>query len=202
LEAPVGWHQLRLVLEGHGEKEEHIQLSEPRQYQLRFELKPQINRPVLLADSDPGGATVYINDQYKGKAPLRLRLPPGKYMVRMTLSGYQDWNSQVDVGDSGDYPVTGRLKSQQGDRPKPPADKPNINVQSTPPSAKVFVDGNFKGTTPVKIDLKPGKHRVRVMLEGYQSWEHQVEVREPREHPINIYLKPGSEPKSKNIKPP
>jgi serine/threonine protein kinase len=202
LEAPVGWHQLRLVLEGYGEKEEHIQLSEPRLYPLRIELKPQINRPVLLVDSDPSGATVYINDQYKGKVPLRLRLPPGKYMVRMTLSGYEDWNSQVDVGESGDYPVTGRLKSQQGGRPKPPADKPYINVQSTPPSAKVFVDGSFKGTTPVKIDVKPGKHRVRVTLEGYQNWEHQVEVRQSREHPINIYLKPGKEPQAKSIKPP
>jgi len=31
-----------LVLAGYGEKEEHIQLGEPKPYQLRFELKPQL----------------------------------------------------------------------------------------------------------------------------------------------------------------
>jgi tRNA A-37 threonylcarbamoyl transferase component Bud32 len=202
LEAAVGWHQLRLVLEGYGEKEEHIQLGESKPYQLSYELKPQLKKPVLLADSDPGGAAIYVNDQYKGKAPLRLRLPAGKYLVRMTLSGYQEWSSQVEVGETGEFPVTGGLKALQGEKRTVQGDKAYFNVQSTPSSATVFVDGDLKGTTPLKITVSPGKHRVRVTLQGHQSWEHQVQVKQIREYPINILLKPGTDSKPRNIRSP
>jgi hypothetical protein len=54
----------------------------------------------------------------------------------------------------------------------------------------------------LKINVSPGKHRVRVTLQGHQSWEHQVQVKQIREYPINILLKPGADSKPRNIRPP
>lgn len=49
-------------------------------------------------------------------------------------------------------------------------------VSSTPPSAKIWVDGDFVGNTPSRLSLAPGKHRVRISLEGYDDWEREVTV--------------------------
>lgn len=204
LEVSLGWHQVRLTMEGFSTNEEHLQLNEAKPYQFNFELKPLVKKPTLVADSDPGGAQVYVNDQFKGRTPLRLRLPPGKYMVRMAYPGYQEWSSQVDLGETGDFPVTGRLKSLGAGKttPQPPGDKASLNVQSTPPAAQVFVDGTLKGTTPLKVNVTPGKHRVRVSLAGYQNWEHQVSVKETKEHPINVFLRQTTGTQQRDIPPP
>ncbi len=204
LEVSLGWHQVRLTMEGFSTNEEHLQLNEAKPYQFNFELKPLVKKPTLVADSDPGGAQVYVNDQFKGRTPLRLRLPPGKYMVRMAYPGYQEWSSQVDLGETGDFPVTGRLKSLGAGKttPQPPGDKAYLNVQSTPPAAQVFVDGTLKGTTPLKVNVTPGKHRVRVSLAGYQNWEHQVSVKETKEHPINVFLRQTTGTQQRDIPPP
>jgi eukaryotic-like serine/threonine-protein kinase len=206
LEVSLGWHQVRLTMEGFSANEEHLQLKEAKPYQFNFELKPLKTldkKPMLVADSDPGGAQVYVNDLFKGKTPLRLRLPPGKYMVRMAYPGYQEWSSQVDLGETGDFPVTGRLKSQGagGTTQQPPTDKAYLNVQSTPPAAQVFVDGTLKGVTPVKVNVTPGKHRVRVSLAGYQNWEHQVSVKEIKEHPINVFLRQATGTQQRDTPP-
>jgi eukaryotic-like serine/threonine-protein kinase len=190
LEVSMGWHQIRLLMEGYEAKEEHLQLSELRPYQLSFDLTPTAKKPVLVADSDPTGAQVYINDQYKGKTPLRLRLPQGRYLVRMNYPGRQEWSSQLELGEASEYHTTGRLAPAGISRPKPPeTGKASLNVQSTPPAAQVFVDGTLKGATPLKVDVPLGKHRVRITLAGYRHWEYLVSVKETREYPINVFLR-------------
>jgi eukaryotic-like serine/threonine-protein kinase len=190
LEVPMGWHQLRLIMVGYEVKEEHLQMTEPRPYQLNFDLTPTAKKPLLVVDSDPIGAQVYINDQYKGKTPLRLRLPQGRYLVRMSYPGRQEWSSQLELGETGEYPLRGSLAPDAIGRHEPPeTGKAFLNVQSTPPAAQVFVDGTLKGTTPLKVDVPPGKHRVRISLAGYRHWEYQVSAMEAREYPINVFLR-------------
>lgn len=47
-----------------------------------------------------------------------------------------------------------------------------IGISSYPSDAGVWVDDDFKGTTPVKVCLKrKSNHLVRIELEGYQPYE-------------------------------
>jgi len=41
-----------------------------------------------------------------------------------------------------------------------------VLIESTPPSATVFVDGTESGTTPVTLKLAPGEHTLEVQLRG------------------------------------
>jgi serine/threonine-protein kinase len=190
LEVPMGWHHVRLIMEGYEVKEERLQLTEPKPYQLNFDLSPTAQKPLLMVDSDPIGAQVYINDQYKGKTPLRVRLPQGRYLVRMSYPGRQEWSSQLELGETGEYPLKGRLTAATTSRPGPlETSKAFLNVQSTPPAAQVYVDGTLRGTTPLKVDVPPGKHRVRITQAGYRDWEYKVSVMETREYPINVVLR-------------
>jgi hypothetical protein len=53
-----------------------------------------------------------------------------------------------------------------------------VNVISTPPGAMVLVDDNklFSGMTPLKSQLKPGKHKILVKLDGYGVQWREVEL--------------------------
>jgi len=46
-----------------------------------------------------------------------------------------------------------------------------INLTSTPTGAEVYVDNQYRGTTPGTIpDLPAGVHTVELRLQGYQTW--------------------------------
>lgn len=43
----------------------------------------------LLISSIPNGAQVYVNDEFQGKAPLKISLKPGFYRVSALVNGYE-----------------------------------------------------------------------------------------------------------------
>jgi len=45
-----------------------------------------------------------------------------------------------------------------------------VSISSDPPGARVEVDGNMRGSTPISIDLKrKSNHLVTITLDGYQA---------------------------------
>ncbi|MCL0069261.1 PEGA domain-containing protein, partial [Dehalococcoidia bacterium] len=52
----------------------------------------------LLITSEPPGAEVYLDDDFRGRAPLIIEeLEPGSYELEVTLEGYEDWEKRVVV---------------------------------------------------------------------------------------------------------
>lgn len=51
-----------------------------------------------------------------------------------------------------------------------------LSVKSTPQGARFSVDGSYVGATDASIDSVPGKHVVRIELDGYALAERQVET--------------------------
>ena len=45
-----------------------------------------------------------------------------------------------------------------------------VSIVSRPAGAEVYVDGRSQGTTPVAAPFYPGRHFIRVELEGYSPW--------------------------------
>lgn len=73
--------------------------------------------------------------------------------------------------------------------PSPPADS-LLKIESEPLGAQVFVDGGFQGRTPAGLKLTAGKHEVRLVLEGHQDWEAQVQLKDKTETPLQVQLAP------------
>ena len=65
-----------------------------------------------------------------------------------------------------------------------------LKVESKPIGAQVFVDGGFKGSTPLQVELLLGKHEVRLTLPEHYDWEAQVQLREEGETPLLVRLIP------------
>jgi hypothetical protein len=58
----------------------------------------------------------------------------------------------------------------------PPAPTSSVAFRSVPEDAEVFVDGQFRGTTPVTLHLAAGTHKVELRLEGFLVWERELTV--------------------------
>ncbi|NYT20377.1 MAG: PEGA domain-containing protein [Methanomicrobiales archaeon] len=118
-------------------------------------------------------------------------IPIGSHNLRVTLSGYEDYSSWVII--TNDKEVHVKLKVQSGSTTIPitvpttipttvPTTVPtgqlpsyvktgSVSVSSTPPGARVFLDGVDRGTTPVTITGVPfGLHNLRVTLSGYGDY--------------------------------
>lgn len=52
-----------------------------------------------------------------------------------------------------------------------------LEIKSEPSGAKVTIDGRDAGNTPLSLsDIKTGRHQIRVVKEGYESYEVSVET--------------------------
>ncbi len=69
--------------------------------------------------------------------------------------------------------------------------KGTIDVTSSPEGARVFIDGEEKGLTPLVIsDVPRGDHIVRLELDGYAVWFESVYVYSDRTLNLDVQLKP------------
>jgi serine/threonine-protein kinase len=59
--------------------------------------------------SFPPEAQVFVDNKYRGNAPLKIALPPGKHEVRVTAPDYHDWEAQINLKDTSETPLNVRL---------------------------------------------------------------------------------------------
>jgi hypothetical protein len=58
-----------------------------------------------------------------------------------------------------------------------PSPRGALDVRSLPAGARVFVDGELVGSTPLVLrDVAPGEHAVRLDLPGFRPWVSRVDV--------------------------
>lgn len=53
----------------------------------------------------------------------------------------------------------------------------SLTINSNPPSAKVFLDNQYKGVTPLNLkDVPVGQYSVKLVLPGYEEWNSTIAV--------------------------
>jgi CHAT domain-containing protein len=63
-----------------------------------------------------------------------------------------------------------------------------ILLESTPPDARILVDGVEVGMSPLTAEVTVGDHLVTIDKQGYKQWEAWVEVRENPKSVVQAYL--------------
>jgi len=64
-------------------------------------VKPEAQREaagLLVVESDPAGADVYIDGNFNGLTPRRKAVQPGEYQIRVAKAGSGEFTETVDVG--------------------------------------------------------------------------------------------------------
>lgn len=107
----------------------------------------------LVVHSRPAAARVVIDGQERGVTPLTLRLPPGPYVLQLSVGAAEPRVIPLTI-------LAGVQTSQYIELLNVPTTGA-IEVRSDPPGLRVFVDGRDRGVTPLTIrDLPPGEHEV------------------------------------------
>lgn len=110
----------------------------------------------VAINSDPKGATVFLNDINIGKAPLTERIPFGEQHFRVVSP---DGKRVVDT-----TLVVDQLAVDLDVKfPPPPPQMGNLEITSDPPGAIVYLDDRQVGETRFNKQVRFGKHHLKVV---------------------------------------
>jgi len=140
----------------------------------------------LSVDSNPRGARVYLDNDYKGDTPLNLKnISVGQYSIKLVLPGYQEWVSSIAVLPILTVKISTDLVRQAQSA------YGSISVNSNPQEARVYLDNAYKGHTPINLrDIPIGRHTIRIILPGYQEWTGDISVSPSQRALVSIDLVP------------
>jgi len=134
----------------------------------------------LFIKSKPSGAKVYLDGNFKGVSPLCLKkLPLKSYQLKLLKEGYQNWEKTIKI-ESSQREISADLKLLTG----------YLSITSNPSGAKVFLNRNYIGDTPIsKLTYPIGSYKIRLEKEDYLIWENTVKIEKDKETTIFPILK-------------
>jgi len=127
----------------------------------------------LIIDTEPDGANIFINNDYKGNADLKLILDPAKYAVKIKTINYKEEIDDVNIKPGDVIAKTYRLA------PLPLAPQlGTLKVNSKPPGAEVYFGNRKKpeGRTPFERNLLPQKYNIKIKMENYEEQIHEIDI--------------------------
>jgi hypothetical protein len=137
----------------------------------------------VIVMSFPEGASVFLNDEYRGITPIKIQnIPPGKYLVNISKEGSSNDSAPVILYEGSTREIGFTLESLSPTTPAPTGSG-SVAVSSTPGGATVTLDGNVVGTTRMERaslilnDIPAGMHTISVELAGYPPYTETVTVR-------------------------
>jgi hypothetical protein len=143
--------------------------------EVRFEGNTQLDR-------DSG---VWIDGNYVGyvkelKGKKKVLLLPGKHQIAVRQAGYTEFTRELVVEPGQVQEVQVAMHMLPG--AKTPAVTAELKLTIHPKRAAVFLDGNYVGHASElggkfhSLEVSPGKHRIKVELPGYRTFETDVDV--------------------------
>lgn len=162
----------------------------------------------ILAEVRFSGATsvernagVWVDGQYVGyldelKGDKQILLLPGKHEFAVRQAGYKDFTEE-SVLEPGQV-VMMKIRLMKDTSLPMPTQTAELKISVKPGRAAVFIDDRFIGHADEFSGLghgllvTPDKHRVRIALPGYQTFETEVTVRPNQKLKIETELVKGS----------
>jgi hypothetical protein len=107
----------------------------------------------VAVNSEPAGAAVVIDGEAHGTTPMTATVKTGAHTIELSKDGVRR-TMTVNV-------TANQQLSQFIEMPKATAGTGDLQVRTDPPGARVVVDGQFRGMSPVTVQgLAPGNHVV------------------------------------------
>ena len=172
----AGEHNLMVKRDGYKQWKKVVRIAENEDFSIVAAAIPAIGK---LKVTGPAGATVMVNGEEIGKAPVEKSLPQGKYKVKVVLAGKRPWTRNVNIAVDDTALLTPRLVEKAG----------SVTLVSTP-RATWFLDGKKMGKTPVKNrELPLGRHIIKMSAYGYRTATWQINVKVDKTAKLDVRLK-------------
>jgi len=165
----------------------------PKMGEVRFSADNQ-------AERDSG---VWIDGKYAGyakelKGNRKVMLPAGEHEISIRQAGYKDFTKQVVV-EPDQIQTIAVVMEENTKEIYPGSDAAELRLDIRPKRAAVFVDDGYLGHGSDfggrfhSMLVSPGKHRLKVTLDGYRTYETEINVVASNKSEMKIVLEKGSD---------
>ncbi len=165
----------------------------------RAQQAPSLGEVLFTADTqDERDAGVWIDGKYAGyvkelKGDRKVVLPAGEHEISIRQAGYKEIVKKVVVDPNQPQTVTVTLETNTK-LTLPGSDAAELRLDIQPKRAAVYMDetymghgGDFSGRFHSML-VAPGKHKLRVALDGYIPYEVELTAVANEKSRMNIAL--------------
>jgi PEGA domain-containing protein len=114
---------------------------------------------------------------------VEVQLPEGNYFVQIKKKGFLPYEKDVHVERREVSYINADLEKKRG-RHK----FGEIHFSTNPRRAKVSIDGNYRGETPLSVRIPAGVHQVKIRMRGYEPFHQSVHVKPWGDHYVEADL--------------
>ena len=157
---------------------------------------PTSNAELEIA-STPAGAEIQVDGNFVGNTPSRIGVSAGDHLIRIEKNGYEPWErklkistGKVNIGTDLVPNVKHEQKTETAVALTPPTTPAPthdagtspaetlvvIYLTSDPDGAEINIDDAAVGKAPMAVKLNPGKHAIRMFMNGYQNWAQWITI--------------------------
>lgn len=152
------------------------------------------------AERDSG---VWIDGKYAGyvkelKGDRKVMLSPGEHEISVRQAGYKDFTKKIVV-EPGQIQIVDVVMDEDTKAIYPGADAVELRLDIRPKRAAVFVDGGYLGHGSDfggrfhSMLVSPGKHQLKVTLDGYRAYQSEINVLANQKSQMKIVLEKSSD---------
>lgn len=173
-----GKHTLLLKKDGYNDVSTTVSITADSQSSISKTLSQKTGN--VKISTSPSGATVNIDGKYAGLSPLNVNnILPGSHSISICMNNYRDISDTfyISAGSSTTYSET--LVKKNG----------NIDIDSTPSGASVYLGSSYKGVTPLYLEgISTGTHNVKLVKDGYKDLQRTVTVKDASTASVSVSM--------------
>jgi hypothetical protein len=160
-------NEIILKKQGYKDKKINYSVDNNSRYEIKYSLDEDEN--LISLSTVPSSASVFLDDEYVGITPIKFT-NPNKGVIKIKKYGYLD---NIINFSSQSNAINSILKKDMAE------------VQfDTNVTSKIYLNGRYIGSTPLKTDIQKIKHSIRYEALGYRSIK---ETFEPLNDNLQIY---------------
>ena len=185
-------YTLRVQHNGYHEWSRTIRINPDRTTSMQANLEQIQQYGNIAIQSNIGDARIYIDGQLAGytqrdSTVLLERIREGSHNIRISLEGYLDWSTEINVRPNERRQLNVNLQRvlQTG----------TLEITSNISNARIYLDGVYYGQTSssqsVRLqDIEEGTYTLRITREGYQDYTDTITIYPDYTYHKHIQMRP------------
>ncbi len=144
---------------------------------LNYQMEPKYGVLSLQTHSD---ASIYIDNEYKAKGSWQGRLPSDvAHKVEARMDNHYAQSRSISLGRGENRTIV---------IPDPVPRIATLRIESSPAMAKVYMDGEYLGTSPLMKHVIMGTHEIQLSKDGHKTVTSQVRLEEKETKTVTLSL--------------
>lgn len=165
----AGEHIVEANADGYEHATQTVTVENGQQRVVQLQMQRQQGEPGrIVVQSNVDGATVTIDNEERGNAPVVHTPEPGPHAIVVRAAGHQEYSTTCTTSPGHNCEINAVLVPQQV--------RVRVAVQPGIRGAELFVDGERAGPVPYEGTLPAGSHVIEVRAEGYENATQQADL--------------------------